>query len=191
VFDVPCPACQGLVPTPFPYACPHCSATFDGLTGRGTSTFQPRNNREHRDLLYGQNVQLYRGREYNCSFDHYGEANLPDLVRCTLSYGHRTTVLSTRGNVPTPVIAAYIPEIIGSGVSRYSVSGPMPASGIMLMSPASLSYAHSYPVLDDFVQRKFGSMPGVCSLCNKATGFGHGICADCYATRPGGWLDFL
>jgi hypothetical protein len=190
VLDVPCPVCQALVPAPFPYSCPHCFATFDGLLGSGTSAFQTKNSREHRDLLYGQNVQLYRGREYNCSFDHYGEANLPDLVQYTLSYGHRTTVPSNHGNVPTVMIAAYIPDIIGSGVSKYNTAGPLPASGVMLVSPASLNYAHSFPVLDDYMQHKFATAPGGCSLCKKPTGFGHGICADCYAKRSGSWLDF-
>jgi hypothetical protein len=179
------------VPVPFPYTCPHCASSFDGLTGRGTSEFQKKNAREHRDLLLGQNIKLYKGREYNCSFDHYGEANLPDLVRYTLSYGHGEIVPSSHGNAPTSVIAAYIPEIIGQGLSKYSTSGPMPASGVMLVSPGSLNWAHSHPVLYDYMQHKYASKPGGCRLCKAPTGFGHGICGDCYAARGGSWLDFL
>lgn len=54
---VQCPSCSGKVAIPFPITCPRCFATFDGIMSRGTSTFQIRNNQEHRDLLYGRDIK--------------------------------------------------------------------------------------------------------------------------------------
>jgi hypothetical protein len=91
------------------------------------------------------------------------------------------------------MIAAYIPDVIGRGCRSTARPGRSrrPASGVMLVSPASLNYAHSFPVLDDYMQHRFAAAPGGCTLCKKPTGFGHGICGDCYAKRSGSWLDFL
>ena len=188
---VTCPACSGMVAIPFPSACPLCFSTFDGIMGKGTSSFQIKNNQEHRDLLYGRDIALYKGKTYNASFDFFGEAMLTNLVRLGLSFGHRATIPSVHGGHLTPVIVSYTPQIIGSGTSQYTSAGPLGCSGLLLMSPGSLIHSHSFPVLDDYVNRTFAGIPAFCTLCGKATGFGHGLCADCYAARDNNWLNFL
>ncbi len=80
----------------------------------GTSSFQSKKDLQHRDLLFGRSVNLYN-KQFNASFDYYGDAELPDVVRFAISYGDRTTVMSTHGNHPTPLIVSYIPTVIGSG----------------------------------------------------------------------------
>jgi hypothetical protein len=47
-----------MVAIPFPSTCPHCGATFDGVMGRGTSSFQTKNYQQHRDLLYGRKPSI-------------------------------------------------------------------------------------------------------------------------------------
>ncbi len=184
-----CPCCNASVPVPFPIQCPHCAFTIDGLTGLGTSSFQTRKDREHRDLLIGRNVTLY-GKQFNASFDYYGNAELPDIVRFAISYGDRTTVMSAHGNHPTPVIVSYIPAVMGSGTSIYS-PGNLPCSGICLMSPASVNYSHSFLVLDDYVRNTFSGLSGVCRDCGVATGFAQPFCSECYNRQSFNWKKWL
>jgi hypothetical protein len=96
-----------MVEIPFPLGCPLCGAIFDGIMWRGTSSFQWRNYQQHRDLLFGRNIAFYNHKQYNTSFRYYGDAMLPDLVRFTLSVGHRETVLSTHGGHLNPIIVSY------------------------------------------------------------------------------------
>ena len=184
-----CPSCNAGVPAPFPRQCPFCPFTIDGLAGMGTSSFQLSKDSEHRDLLIGRSVSLYNKR-FNASFDYYGNAELPDIVRFAISYGDRTTVMSTYGNHPTPLIVSYIPAVIGSGVSIYS-PGVMPCSGVCLMSPQNAYYSHSFPVLDDYVRTTFGGLSGVCRLCGVATGFAQPFCLSCYQKESFDWRKWL
>ena len=93
----PCPSCNASVSIPFPTRCPYCAFTIDGLAGMGTSSFQSRKDQQHRDLLFGRSVNLYN-KQFNASFDYYGNAELPDVVRFAISYGDRTTVMSPHFN---------------------------------------------------------------------------------------------
>lgn len=187
--SIPCPNCANHVPLPFPPTCPHCSFTIDGLTGKGTSSFQKKKDSQHRDLLYGRNVDLYK-KQFNASFDFYGEAELPDLVRFSISYGDRTIVPSTHGSHPTELIVSYIPSVIGSGASIYG-PGLLPCSGICLMSPASTGYAHSFPFLDDYVRSKFSGLSSTCRSCGDPTGFAQPFCTKCYQTKSLDWKSWL
>ena len=159
--NAPCPVCSGMVPIPFPYDCPLCHATFDGILGKGTSSFQVKNNFEHRDLIRGREIKLYNRWECNASFDFYGDAMLTDLVRFTVSYGHRATVPSDRGNKQTNVIVSYIPQIIGSGAYADNMACLLPCSGLLLSSPASVNYSHSFPLLDDYVRARIRRYRGI------------------------------
>lgn len=184
-----CPSCNASVSAPFPTHCPYCAFNIDGLAGLGTSSFQARKDQQHRDLLFGRNVSLYN-KQFNASFDYYGIAELPDIVRFAISYGDRTTVLSTHGNHPTPLIVSYIPAVIGSGTSIYN-PGNLPCSGICLMSPASVNYSHSFPVLDDYVRTAFNGLSGACRACGVATGFAQPFCSVCYQQQSFDWKKWL
>ncbi|MCY3016296.1 MAG: hypothetical protein NT171_16610 [Planctomycetota bacterium] len=174
---------------PFPTRCPYCAFTIDGLTGMGTSSFQSRKDQQHRDLLFGRSVNLY-GKQFNASFDFYGNAELPDVIRFAISYGDRTTVMSTHGNHPTLLIVSYIPAVIGSGNSIYS-PGNLPCSGICLMSSASMNYSHSFPVLDDYVRSMFNGLSGACHACGVTTGFAQPFCSTCYQRQSFDWKKWL
>lgn len=185
----PCPSCNASVSTPFPTRCPYCAFTIDGLAGMGTSSFQSRKDQQHRDLLFGRSVNLYN-KQFNASFDYYGNAELPDVVRFAISYGDRTTVMSTHGNHPTPLIVSYIPAVIGSGNSIYT-PGNLSCSGICLMSPASVNYSHSFPVLDDYVRSTFNGLSGACRACGVTTGFAQPFCSTCYQRQSFDWKKWL
>ncbi len=184
-----CPSCHASVPVPFPTQCPCCPFTIDGLAGMGSSSFQVTKDQQHRDLLSGRNVSLYK-KQFNASFDYYGDAELPDLVRFAISYGDRTTVKSSHGNHPTQLIVSYIPSIIGSGTSIYA-PGNLPCSGICLMSPASANFSHSFPVLDDYVRSMSSGLIGTCRECGATNGFAQPFCSACYLKKSFDWKNWL
>lgn len=176
--NVSCPACQKSVSLPFPSRCPYCAFNIDGLAGRGTSSFQTGKYLQHGDILQGRNIGLY-GKQFNASFDYNGSASLDDLVRFALSFGDRATVQPRNRPYITDYVVAYVPEIIGSGTSVIN-TGPIPCSGVALISPASVDYSHSFPVIDTFVQSTFANHKGSCKSCGATVSFGFPFCGTCY-----------
>jgi len=186
--QVICPACGDRQNAPFTVPCPTCGFAIDHLTGIKLSDYQKKKRGEHDDLLHGRSIELH-GKEYNASFDHNGDASLLDLLRFTISFGHRSVLPSSRGHYMNPVIVAYTPEVIGSGTSIYT-PGLLPCSGICVVSPASYEFGHPYPVIQDWVQTTFGSIRTTCPYCGKPTEFGQPFCPECYAAM-GDWRTLL
>jgi hypothetical protein len=185
-----CPKCGNAISGPFPQQCPYCPFNLSALAGRGTTSFQYLKWKKHSDLLQGQNIQLAKGETYNTSFNFKGYAQLDDIVRFTVTFGDRTTLPSSRGAHQNPVIISYIPEQLGAGTAIY-LPGTIPCSGICLISPQSDIYAHSFPVIDDWVQATFPGETSYCRICNAPTAFGQPICAECYAERDSDWHNFV
>lgn len=147
---VSCPICSKSQPGPFPLDGCSCGFSLSGLAGLGQSTFQIKKDPQHRDIIYGRNVQLYK-KQINTSFDYYGVENLVQIVDYALTYGDKRTIKDVRGGKEkeTEVIVSYIPNVIGSGVLETQSQFVYPCSGICLMSPQSISgFDHSFAVLD-------------------------------------------
>jgi hypothetical protein len=171
--------------------CPDCGFSLEHLAGKRLSGFQQEKREKHSDLLLGREIRLH-GTDYNASFDSYGDANLEDLVRFALSYGHRAKLPSKGGRAENEVVLAFIPEVIGSGVSKYDISyDPVPCSGVGILSPASETYGHGFPTLDAWVNEVFTQEKGFCVGCGAPTAFGHSICYECYAGKGGDWKNFV
>ncbi len=186
-----CVQCQLKVEAPFPEKCPHCGFGLDHLEGKNLSDFQKQKKEKHDDLLFGRKIQL-QGSDYNASFDSYGDANLTDLLRFTLSYGHPAKLPSKGGRHQNDIVLAFIPEIVGSGISIYDLGyDPVPCSGIAVISPASQEYGHGFPVLDDWVHQTFKNEKGHCVSCGESTSFGHSLCQKCYLEKGSDWRKFL
>lgn len=185
-----CYRCQAKLEAPIKEVCPSCGFSLDHLVGKRLSDFQFENWEKHTDLLRGRDIDLYGG-VFNASFDNYGDSSIEDLVRYTLSYGHRSKLPSRGGRHQNDVAVAFIPNIIGSGVSIYNQSGPAPCSGVCIISPVSQTYGHPFPVLDDWLHATFPKEVGGCASCGAATPFGHSICSRCYAARGGDWRKWL
>jgi hypothetical protein len=184
-----CPKCNTRVEGIFPTHCPACSFNIDALAGLNMSADQRDKWREHTDLLSGSAVALYN-KEFNASFNYNGVANLPDIVQFTITFGDRATTLDRRGRHSNQVILAYLPEIIGSG-SAIHYPSLVPCSGVMLISPGSQNYAHSYPIIDEWVQRKFPTQKSFCRMCARETGFGVPICNECYEQYDMDWRKLM
>jgi hypothetical protein len=184
-----CPRCGTSVPGVFPIQCPNCDFSIDSLAGRGTSDFQKQKWLEHTDILQGRNIGPY-GKELNASFDFRGHAKLDDLVRFTITFGDTRVITSPRGSHATKMAVAYFPEVIGSGTSLH-FPGRVACSGLALMSPQSLDYAHSFPILDLWVQKEFGHLSSNCRLCGRPTPFGQPLCEKCHSERGMDWESML
>lgn len=184
-----CPMCNFVVPGAFPAQCPSCSFSLSLLAVGGTTPFQRKKWKEHTDIVCGRQLQL-RGKAYNASFDYSGVAKLEDVLRFTVTFGDRVEVPALRSNDHNPAIITYIPEPIGSGTSICN-PGALPCSGVCLLSPHSNKWAHSFPVMDDWVQRKFPGRMSRCRICENQTGFAQPICPQCYVQHNGNWLSFL
>jgi hypothetical protein len=101
-------------------------------------------------------------------------------MRCkALTYGDWATVPAGRGRYTNDVVIVFVPEVIGSGTSIFQ-AGPVPCSGVCLMSPASLDWGHSYPALASYVQETFGHLLSKCKLYGTATPFAVPVCDDCF-----------
>ena len=185
---VKCPKCKVLVQVPFGYNCPNCDFNIDALSGKTTSSFQKRKWNEHTDIIQGRDIQLY-GKEYNASFDYNGIEKLEDLIRFTITYGDREQFKSKRGNYNNDIIIGFIPEIIGSGTAIY-VNSEVACSGVVIISPQSEIYAHSFPAMDQWIDNKFLGQHGFCKLCGNKMPFGHPICKGCYE-KNNNWLKLI
>ncbi|MBE0544654.1 MAG: hypothetical protein IH623_25215 [Verrucomicrobia bacterium] len=183
-----CPKCLNSLAAPFALACPSCGFTLAHLIGSPSPETQPKQDK-HTELLTVGSISLHGG-EFNASFDYYGLLSLPDLVRYTVSYGHHSTVPSPRGDHTNAVTVAYVPEIIGSGISRYS-TGYMACSGLCIVSPGSQRWGHPYPILEQWTQQQFAGAVGACFVCGTATPFGHTLCPACYSKEGSDWRRFL
>ncbi len=183
-----CFSCQHPSDTPIHYPCSQCGADLSHLDGTALNSWQQDKWDEHTTLVSGNNVPLLR-KGWNCSFDVVGHSKIQKLVEFTLNYGNWYTVNSREHT--NDVCITFIPEIIGSGVSRYTTVGPMPVSGCCIISPRSLDYGHPFPVLSDWVISKFGSIPSHCRLCGKPTIAGISVCWDCYSAAGNDWTTLL
>lgn len=128
--------------------------------------------------------------KFNASFDFNGVASKDKLVRFALAFGHRTRISSGPGRIPSDVVLAYVPEIIGSGVSKFW-SGNLACSGICVISPASEQWAHPFPAMDSWVRSKNPGRAWKCTTCPNPVPFGHAFCSDCYARHGSDWRTFL
>jgi hypothetical protein len=190
--QVHCPRCGHESSGPFGHSCQGtgCGFTIDDLSGQSTQQWIAKKDQEHLELLTTGSVSLF-GKEYNTSFDYNGVAKLTDLVRFAITYGSRTTVSACRNTKTTSLILAFVPEIIGSGLSIYH-SGLLPCSGLVLMSAGSYGHGHSYPVLQTYVTSEFGSLKDVCKACGKAqTDFGQPFCHKCYCDHQINWMNTI
>lgn len=187
-YNYPCPNCRSWLSGPFTI-CPHCGFSFSHLVAP-TSTEAQGKMADHTQLFTRGTVSLGKKPEFNASFDYYGVTNLTDLVRFTITYGHRAQVSSGPGRLPSDVIAAFVPEIIGSGVSRYSTDY-QPCSGLCIVSPASTKWGHPFPVLDTWVSSKFSGQFGTCYRCGSTTPFAQSICSRCYSEIGNDWRKCL
>jgi hypothetical protein len=186
-----CVGCRRKLDAPFPEVCPHCGFSIEHLAGKKLSDFQKQKKDKHSDLLLGREIQLH-GSNYNASFDNYGDASLEDLMRFTMSYGHHARLPRKGGRPENEIVVAFIPDIIGSGVSIYDVTyAPVACSGVAIISPASETYGHGFPALDDWVRDNFKTENGSCVSCRTQTTFGHPLCHKCYESKGLDWRNFL
>ena len=186
-----CFSCGFTSSTVLRYPCPSCGVDLSHLNGATSSSFQTRKWGEHLDLLSGANVDLH-GKEWNCSFDISGYGKISDIVEFTLNYGQKLYLPANRGNHVNEVYLAFIPEIIGSGVStHYATLQTEPCSGCCVISPTSLNYGHPFPILYDWVSQQWPTTGATCHFCNRTTHVGLTICWDCYQKNGGNWTTFL
>jgi hypothetical protein len=139
---------------------------------------------KHTELV-GGSISLH-GNHFNASYDYYGILSLPQLIRYAVSYGHRSSIPSSRGSHRNNVIVAYVPEIIGSGRSIYN-DDYLACSGVCIISPNNISHGHSFPVLDQWVEQIFCGIGGTCFRCGTSTPFGHPLCSICFGEDGSDW----
>ncbi len=187
-YTYPCPQCGAHLSGPF-NGCGACGYSFGHLVSP-TSPEAQNKMADHTQLFTRGTISIGNKPDSNASFDYYGVTNLTDLVRFTITYGHRAQVSSGPGRTPSDVIAAFIPEIIGSGVSRYSTDY-QPCSGLCIVSPASTKWGHPFPVLDKWVASKFAGQTATCFRCGIATPFAQPVCAKCYGELGQDWRNCL
>jgi len=189
VIKFACPKCKAELSAPF---VPPCDCGFDlsHLDGTSLSAHQVGKRDKHNSLITGSGLSLHGG-EFNASFTHAGNGSLTELLRFTVSFGDIGVVPSAHGGHSNEVRIAYVPEIIGSGVSLYQ-HGEVACSGVCIISPASFNFGHPYPVLDEWVQRQFSEANSVCKRCKQtATVFGEVFCRDCYDEIGDDWRALL
>lgn len=186
-----CYSCGVVSATPVKYPCKACGADLSHLDGTALGQWQQKKWGDHTTLLTGSYIPL-KGKEFNCSFDVVGYSKIPDIVEYTLNYGDKLTLPSTHGGYINDVYVAFIPVIIGSGVSKhYTNLGPQPVSGCCVISPNSLQYGHPFPMLYDWVVDKFPGITSKCRLCSKQTHLGLSVCWECYGKIGNDWKKLL
>ena len=145
---------------------------------------------KHRGLVLNGTVELGNGPgKFNASFDSNGLASHDKLIRFTVAFGHRTQISSGPGRPANKMIVAYVPEIIGSGVSKYHV-GMTPVSGMCILSPASPVWGHTFPVMDQWMTQKAPTTPWKCATCPNCVYFGQVFCPACYQAHGSDWRTF-
>lgn len=182
-----CPRCGGHVDGFFPSVCPFCGLSTNTLANMGTTSFQMRKTREHTDLLYGTDISFY-GKKYNASFNFYGNANLQDIVRYTITYGAQIPIQSR--NTSVKAILAYCPEVLGIGTT-IGQDTQVPCSGVCLVSPQSTDWGHAIPVIDDWVKTRYGSFSSRCIICGLSTSVGVPLCEGCYLSHTSSWREMI
>lgn len=187
-YTYPCPQCGAPLSGPFK-GCGACGFSFGHLVSP-TSPEAQNKMADHTQLFTRGTISIGNKPDFNASFDYYGVANLTDLVRFTITYGHRSQVSSGPGRTPSDVIAAFVPEIIGSGVSRYTTDY-QPCSGLCIISPASTKWGHPFPVLDKWIASKFPGQTATCFRCGDPTPFAQPVCPKCYGDLGQDWRNCL
>lgn len=177
--------------TPVRYPCPGCELSLDHLDGNQNSPFQTRKWHEHTELVTGNTVGLH-GKDWNCSFDSTGYRKISSIVEYTVNYGQTLQLSSNRGNHINDVRLAFIPEIIGSGIStHYATLSNQTCSGCCVISPRSIRFGHTFPVLYDWVSQTWQGSQTNCRRCNKSTHVGLTICWECYQELGSDWTQLL
>lgn len=188
---IKCFNCSYTSSSPFHYPCPSCRISLDHLDRTTESGPQRSKWDEHLDLIYGRSISLY-GKDCNCSYDSIGYAKIRHIVEFTAHYGQKLRLPANRGPHINDVLVAFIPEIIGSGISNhYPTLDNHPSSGCCIISPLSITYGHSFPVLYDWIIQKWPSTTYLCKKCNKPTHIGLPFCSECYSKYGGDWTKFL
>ena len=185
----PCPRC-GYPLAPQFVACPGCCWTLTPLVSP-TSPQGINKMIKHTEIIHAGNVSLGNGPGgYNASFDQNGLASLDQIIRYTIILGHRISISSGPGRPNNECRVAYLPEIIGSGVSNFS-SGPVGCSGVCIISPASPTWGHAFPTMDQFIAKHANGLSLTCQKCGGPSTLGHAFCFSCYSDLGGDWRSFL
>jgi ribosomal protein L37E len=188
-----CVRCGAASSSPISLPCPHCGFDIDDLTYKSSYDFINRKQDKHTALLRGDDLNASKKNPYVTSFIHSGYVELPSLVKLCLTSGHDFTIPSSGGRAAGNGRLIYVPETIGSGVI-YAMPGMYPASGVVMMSPASLHhYGHTFPGLDSWINAEtVPVMPGMsCTLCGRSVVFGHPFCDLCYKEAVGDWRNLI
>jgi hypothetical protein len=186
-----CFNCGAQFKHPIHFPCPNCRIDIGHLDGTQTSSFQIRKWSEHLDLVAGRSINLY-GKDWSCSFDSVGYSKITDIVEFTLNFGQKLQLPATRGLHINDVYLAFIPEVIGSGIStNYATLDTMPCSGTCIISPQSIDFGHPFPVLYDWVNSTWNHTSNNCKSCGRPTHIGQPFCWDCYNHQGGDWSNFL
>ena len=184
-----CYNCGKTSPSPIHYPCSTCGVDVSHLDGTSLSTWNQRKWGHHTALLSGSYIPLH-GKDWNCSFDIVGYSKIPKIVEYTLNYGQEFT-LTHRGHTNS-VYLTFIPEIIGSGVSKhYATLDSHPVSGCCIISPKSVQYGHPFPILHDWVTNTFAGQTSQCRLCSEPTQLGITVCWRCYGQHGNDWTKLL
>lgn len=182
-----CPRCGKRINGVFPISCPECGLSTENIATMGTTDFQRRKLDEHTDLLYGREIGFY-GKKFNASFDYNGYTNLQNLVRYAITYGVRLSI-PNRGAYSSAILA-YCPAILGTGTAM-GKDKQVPCTGVCIVSPQSDQWGHTFPVIDDWVNRNYGMLASTCTICGASTHIGVPICERCYSQSTGGWEEMM
>jgi hypothetical protein len=183
-FNSICPKCNRNHGFVFPESC-SCGFNLTGLIGLGTSSFQVEKFKQHTDLLYGTDINLY-GKDLNCSFTTTGFSDLFMITRFALTFGERAELPSRSGRFHNDVVVCYIPEIIGYGTTP-TFGTSIPVSGCCLISPASETYAHSFPAFNIWIGSSFDSKTSNCRSCGNNVPFAEPFCSSCLPKYRPDW----
>ena len=172
---ITCPKCNGEIEGIFKLKCPICGFSIEHLVGIETNEFL--NSKWNKHGLQDGIKKIPLGNGPNAYFNFFGIANIIDLVRYTISFGDSGKLPYRKGY--NEVKFCYFPQSIGDGYMTADNS-LIPCSGLMIISPKSLIYGHSFPVISEWENARFGNIKGHCIRCDSETSFGQTICSNCY-----------
>ena len=170
--------------------CPKCLCDYSSLLNPSAPEAIEKKEKHFEMVLHGT-LSLGDGPgRFNASFDHNGAASQEKIVRFVAAFGHRESISSGPGREPSEAIVSYLPEVIGSGVSKFW-SGEIPCSGVCIISPASPVWGHLFPAMDNWIKHRDSGTERVCIRCPNFVSFGHPFCATCYAELGSDWRTFI
>lgn len=185
----PCVSC-GYTMTTQLVRCPGCMCDYSHLVNP-TSPEAIEKKEKHFEIVLHGTISLGDGPgRFNASFDHNGAASQDKVIRFVAAFGHRDLISSGPGRKPSDVIVSYLPEVIGSGVSKFW-TGEKPCSGVCIISPASPVWGHFFPAMDTWIKSKDTGTSRKCIRCPNTVSFGHPFCSSCYAELGSDWSTFI